>query len=214
VSVADWPLFGLRLSCRDVRLRAVTEADLPRLAEILPDDAEHDPRAELFAGLDRQHNRRRLVYQTCWRAFGTWSPASWALHFAVEHAGSIVGMQVLEGEQFPVLRTVDSASWLVPGVRGRGIGVAMRMAVLGLAFDHLGARAAITSADTDNAASLGVSRRIGYSDNGVSLTESEHGVIELIHLRLTSDQWQELGHGQHVSVHGFEACRPWFGLDR
>jgi RimJ/RimL family protein N-acetyltransferase len=213
MSEADWPLFGLRLSCRDVRLRAITEADLPRLAEILPDDAEHDPRAEQFAGLDRQQNRRRLVYQTYWRNFGRWSPSSWCLGFAVEHAGSIVGVQELEAERFPALRTVDSASWLVPAVRGRGIGVAMRMAVLGLAFDHLGAQAAITSADTDNAASLGVSRRIGYTDNGVSLIESEHGVIELIHLRLTHREWRDLGHGQHVSVHGLEACRPWFGLE-
>jgi RimJ/RimL family protein N-acetyltransferase len=130
----------------------------------------------------------------------------------VESDGAVVGIQVLEAEQFPVLRTVGSGSWLIQGVRGRGIGVAMRLAVLGLAFDHLGALAAVTSARTDNAASLGVSRRVGYSDNGVSLTDSGQGVVELSQFRLTAPAWQAAGHGAEVTVTGFEPCRPWFGL--
>jgi RimJ/RimL family protein N-acetyltransferase len=107
MSASAWPLFGLRLRCREVELRPVREKDLPLLASIQPDD-------------------------------------------------------------FPVLRTVDSGSWLVESARGRGVGVAMRMAVLGLAFDRLQALAAVSSARHDNGASLGASRRIGYTDNGVS----------------------------------------------
>lgn len=209
---ADWPLFGLRIHCRGVELRAVREDDLPRLAAIRPDDYEHDPHAEMFAGLDQRQNRSRLSYQEYWRSFGTWSPTSWCLNVAVQHDGVVIGIQSLEAEQFPVLRTVDSGSWLVHAMRGRGIGVAMRMAVLGLAFDHLGALAAVTSADGDNAASLGVSRRIGYVDNGVSLNDSGHGPIELVHLRLTADRWQASGLAAEVAVSGFEPCRPWFGL--
>jgi RimJ/RimL family protein N-acetyltransferase len=208
----DWPLFDLRLHCRGVSLRAMRESDLPHLAVIQPDDYEHDPRAELFTGLDLQANRRRLCYQTYWHSVGTWSPASWNLQLAVESNGEVVGVQSLEGERFGALRTVDSGSWLIRAVRGRGLGVAMRMAVLGLAFDHLGAVAAVSSARLDNLASLGVSWRIGYVDNGVSLTESADGVIELRHVRLPAADWRAAGHGREVTVTGFEACRPWFGL--
>lgn len=117
----------------------------------------------------------------------------------------------LEAEHFPALRTVDSGSWLARTARGRGLGVAMRMAVLGLAFDHLGALAAVTSARSDNAASLGVSRRIGYAFNGVSLNDSGRGLVELSHMRLTEKDWQAHGHGREVAVDGYEPCRPWFG---
>jgi RimJ/RimL family protein N-acetyltransferase len=207
-----WPLFDLRLRCRGVVLRPVREADLPHLAAIEPADWEHDPHAELLPDLNLSQNRARLCYQDYWRSVGTWSPSSWSLEFAVESDGAVVGVQVLEAEQFPVLRTVGSGSWLIQGVRGRGIGVAMRLAVLGLAFDHLGALAAVTSARTDNAASLGVSRRVGYADNGVSLTDSAQGVVELSQFRLTAPSWRAAGHGAEVTVGGFEPCRPWFGL--
>ena len=197
----DWPLFDLRLRCRDVWLRAMREADLPHLAAILPGDVGHDPRLELFPELSDDENERRLLHQGYWRALGTWSPSSWVLHMAVEFDGALVGVQTLEGDDFPRLRTVDSASWLVPSVRGRGVGVAMRIAVLGLAFDHLGAVAAITSATADNAASLGVSRRIGYTDNGVGLVVETGGVAVLQHLRLTAGQWRH-GHERGLGRHG------------
>jgi RimJ/RimL family protein N-acetyltransferase len=201
----------LRIRCRDVELRAIRESDLPGLAAIQPDDYEHNPVAEMFSGLDVHQNRSRLVYQEFWRSLGTWSPSSWCLDLAVEHDGTVVGVQSLEAEDFPALRTVDSGSWLVRTVRGRGLGVAMRMAVLGLAFDHLGALAAVTSARSDNAASLGVSRSIGYVFNGVSLNDSGRGLVELSHMRLTEKNWRTQGHGREVTVHGYESCRPWFG---
>jgi hypothetical protein len=116
-----WPLFGLELRCRGAVLRPVREADLPHLAAIVPDDHEHNPRAERFGWQsEREHHERVLVYQQYWRTMGTWSPSSWDLAFAVQHDGELVGVQSLEAEHFPDLRTVDSGSWLVPEVRGRG----------------------------------------------------------------------------------------------
>ena len=206
----EWPLFDLRLRCGPVSLRPVTDADLPRLSAILPDDLDHDPHVERFVGLDGDRDRRRLMVQGIWRARGTWSPSKWCLDLAVEHGGRLVGVQALEGDDFVTLRTVDSYSWLVADARGQGLGVAMRTAVLGLAFDHLGAVAAVSSAVLDNAASLGVSRRLGYADNGLSRTNSVNGVVELQHLRLTREVWAAGGH--HVEVSGLEPCLPWFGL--
>ncbi len=206
---SDWPLFELRLAYRDITLRPMREDDLPYLCSVLPGDFGHDPRLALFDSQNLAANERRLYCMTYWKSLGTWDPASWELHLVVRHGEEPIGVQTLEGENFPALRTVDSASWLVPAVRGRGLGVAMRTAALALAFDHLGAVAAVSSATMANAASLGVSRRIGYLDNGISrIVDTGGDVAELQHLRLTADRWP----GADVTVDGFEPCRPWFGL--
>lgn len=203
--LADWPLSGLRLRSGEISLRPVREWDLPHLAAIQPNDYEHDPRAEAFPGLDAAQHRVRLVYQDYWRSVGTWSPTSWSLAFVVEHDGAVVGIQSLQADDFLAVRTVDSGSWLVRSVRGRGIGVAMRRAVLCLAFGHLGAHAATTSARADNGASLGVSRQLGYRDNGVSLNASGSGLTELQHMRLTKSDWQASRRSAQVHVTG---CTP------
>lgn len=187
------------------------ERDLPLLVTLQPPDCEHDPSAAAFPGEDLAEHRRRLVYQGYWRTIGSWSPSSWCLHFAVEHDGALVGVQSLEADDFLNLRTVDSGSWLVGSARGRGIGIAMRTAVLALAFDHLGALAAVTSARVDNAASLGVSRHVGYRDNGISLSLSGRGLVELAHMRLTVQQWRASMTGDRVTVSGLDSCLPWFG---
>ncbi len=44
-----------------VTLRPTREDDLPLLAAIQPSDYEHDPRAEVFAGLGPQQHRVRLT---------------------------------------------------------------------------------------------------------------------------------------------------------
>lgn len=88
----------------------------------------------------------------------------------------------------------------------------MRTAVLALAFDHLGARASVTSARRDNAASLGVSRHVGYRDNGVSLNRSGSGVVQLVYMRMTAEEWRGSESGGLVTVSGLDACLPWFGV--
>ena len=204
----EWPFYDLRLVCGEVELRGVTDADLDPLVAALPDDLEQDPRHRSF--LDPAADRRRILAAEVWTHRGTWQPDAWCLDLAVEVDGRVVGVQALEGEDFPTLRTVDSFSWLATDVRGRGLATAMRTAVLALAFDHLDAVAAVSSAEPGNAPSLAVSRRLGYADNGVSRTRSPTGVIELQHVRLLAETWRAGGH--RVEVAGFEPCRPWFGL--
>ena len=53
-----------------------------------------------------------------------------------------------------------------------------------------------------------VSRRLGYVENGVSLTDSPTGVVELQHLRLTRESWA----AHPVKVTGLDACLAWFGV--
>jgi RimJ/RimL family protein N-acetyltransferase len=208
--MTTWPLFDLVLTCRDVTLHVVRDDEIAPLAVLQPDDWENDPAAVLFDGLDETAERHRLFTQGIWRNRGTWAPTSWCLDLAVVYDGALVGVQSLEADSFPTLRTVDSASWLTPSARGRGIGVAMRTAALGLAFDRLAARAAGSSAPLDTAASLGVSRSVGYVDNGLSVVRSPSGVDTLQHVRLTGEAWIASRLGEQVTVTGFAGCEPWF----
>ena len=207
-----WPMFDLRLTTDDLQLRHLTEADLGPMAAVLPDDLEQDPAATRYPGLDGDTNRRVEVHQEYWRALGTWRPESWALSFAVFRDGELIGQQGLEGNDFLALRTVDSSSFLIPAMRGRGLGKQMRAAVLALAFGPLGARFAITSAWTDNSASLGVSRALGYADNGVTAHCRDDGAGAMAHMRLTHEQWLASGWANRVEVAGVDDCTAFFGL--
>jgi RimJ/RimL family protein N-acetyltransferase len=195
-----WPLHGLHLTTVDLDLRPTTEAELPQLCAILPDDLETDPAATRYAGLDDRANHRAILAQGYWRAMGTWSPHDWVVPFAVRHEGELVGMQALEGPDWTSDRTVDSWSWLTVDSRGRGWGKQMRAAVLALAFGPLGARAAISSAVVDNASSLGVSRSLGYRETHASVLE--HSGQTLRHVRLEHEAWHASGLADGVVVEG------------
>ena len=207
-----WPMFDIQLTTPDLHLRHLTEADLDPLAAILPEDAEQDPASTTYPGLDRDRNRGVVVHQDYWRARGSWRPESWALSFGVFRDGELVGYQGLEGDDFARLRTVDSSSFLTKAVRGQGLGKQSRAAVLALAFGALGARFAISSAWTDNRASLAVSRSLGYVDNGVSTHRRGEAVGEMTHLRLSRKQWLASGWEERVVVAGIDTCMPFFGL--
>ena len=195
-----WPLFDLRLRAGDLLLRPVAETDLPLLAALAPDDLEIDP--------SLPDDRTLAVFQGYWRAQGRWSVEDWALSFLVQYREQAVGVQVLEGSDFPLLRTVDSASWLVSSARGRGIGKAMRAAVLDFAFTSLRAQAAVTSAWHDNAASLGVSRSLGYLPNGEHRRRRGDRADVMASLRLSRSHWP----GSGTVVENFEECRHLFGV--
>jgi RimJ/RimL family protein N-acetyltransferase len=207
-----WPMFDLRLTTPDLELRHLTESDLGELAAVLPADAEQNPASITYPGLDPALARGVVVHQDYWRARGTWRQESWELSFGVFRDGELLGYQGLEGDDFATLRTVDSSSFLAREARGRGFGKQMRAAVLTLAFGALGARFAITSAWSDNDASLGVSRALGYVDNGITAHRRGEIAGEMVHLRLTRERWLTSGWPERVTVEGVDACMPFFGL--
>ena len=206
-----WPLHGIRLRTADLDLTVMTEADLPTLCSLLPDDLELNPHATTYAGLDDAANRRAVLSQGYWRALGMWSPDDWALPFVVRADGDVVGAQWLEGPDWRADRIVDSSSWLVATARGRGLGTQMRAAVLALAFGPLRATAAISSAVVGNAASLGVSRALGYRDTRRSVLE--HSGETLQHVRLERAAWEAMGRAREVGIDGVRPALPLFGLD-
>lgn len=205
-----WPLFDLRLTIGDLTLRPVTEADLIPLATVQPADLETDPGLPSLSA-DPAQRHAMTVFQSYWSHLGGWRPDSWRMPFAVVEAGEVIGWQDLEAREFAVLRTVETSSWLTPSRQGRGIGKAMRLAVLALAFDGLAAEAAETEAWHDNAASLGVSIAVGYADNGRTRHRRGDGVDDMVRLRMTRAQWLARHHDHGVTMEGLEPCRSMFG---
>ena len=189
-----------------MELRLPTEAEAIALARAAPGDLETDPNWPVAPGTNSPVAIG--VLQWYWRALGTWKVDHWRLPLGVWIDGEAVGFQELEAERFAMFRTVETSSWLVSTARGRGIGKEMRAAVLGLAFEHLGADVATSGAWESNAASLGVSRALGYEDNGWHMHEHEGRVGVMRRVVLTRERWD--GSASPVSVENVEPCRPWF----
>ena len=120
-------------------------------------------------------------------------------------------MQDLIGDQFGTYGTVASFSWLSSDLRRQGVGTEMRQAILHLAFEGLGATEATTEAFLDNPGSNGVSRAIGYQENGVTWAtrRGEPGLMQ--RWRLTQKEW--MGHRRNdIDLHGIAECRESLGL--
>jgi RimJ/RimL family protein N-acetyltransferase len=213
VLIDHWPLLGLRVRTARLELRLPTEEELAELAEVAARGV-HEPgqRPFLTPWTDLPpEERAREVVQRQWRRRGAFTPQAWTLEFGIFEQGRPVGMQELGARDFATLREVRSSSWLGLKDQGRGIGSEMRSAVLHLAFAGLDAAEATTVSFTDNAAALGVSRRLGYRPDGVTRDVLHGGVVVSQRLRLTREQW-ELTDRPEITIIGLEPCLPQFGL--
>ncbi|MEQ4210411.1 GNAT family N-acetyltransferase [Actinopolymorpha sp. B9G3] len=214
-NLSVWPLRGLRLVSRDLELRYPTADDIEVLVR-LAGQAEYEPSLPWMAGrdgsgrLDSSEQRARRLLQCLWREQGQWSPGGWTLTLATVVAGGIVGMQRLFATQFPVRREVASGSWLAADHRGKGIGTEMRAAVLHLSFAGIGATYARTEAREDNAASIAVSRKLGYVDDGVSVSVEDRRAVAYRRLRLDRDTWYSQN-CTPIEIHGLQPCISMFG---
>jgi RimJ/RimL family protein N-acetyltransferase len=116
-------------------------------------------------------------------------PDAWRLLFVAREDGRRVGVQELAAERFGETRRVHTGSWLGAAFQGRGLGTEMRAAVLELAFGVLGAARAESGAIEGNAASMAVSRKLGYREVGRS-TAAPRGVeVGHIDLAVTREEW-------------------------
>lgn len=207
-----WPLYGLRLTTPRLELRLPDVELLDRLATVAANGV-HAPTSMPFTvpWTDAEpEDRARGVFQHVLRSIAEWRPDAWTLSLAVTHDGKVIGRQDLSADGFPVLKEVETGSWLGLAHQGKGFGTEMRAAALHLAFDGLGAGSATSAAMADNPRSLGVSRKLGYRQDGV-VRASVRGEARTVHrLRLDRTAWE-----QHrtvpVQLHGLAPCRPLFG---
>jgi RimJ/RimL family protein N-acetyltransferase len=208
-----WPLFGLTLNTPRLELAPVTDDDIDELAAVARRGV-HDPDTQPFANLwtDRQgRDFERRFAQYFWSQRARWSVASWALPFAVRLQGRLIGVQQVQADEFAVLRTISTASWLGTAFQGSGLGTEMRAAVLSFAFAVLGAEAAISGAYDYNLGSIRVSEKLGYGRNGVRVDDVRGHAVEAVLFRLTREAWLD-DPPLVVRVRGLEACLDMFGL--
>ncbi|HET7182525.1 MAG TPA: GNAT family protein [Candidatus Limnocylindrales bacterium] len=207
-----WPLYDLRVRTGELELRYPTEAELPAFADII--EAGLHPKTEMPFGMawtDAPTAERNVSSYQWWVGTrGRWAVDSWVLTLGVWERGVPVGFQDVRADRFPVFRTVHTGSWLGMEHQGHGIGKLMRQAVLGLAFDHLGARFAETSAFLDNHASNNVSIAVGYEKNGFGEL-APHGVPRPTqNFRMTPEGWRSRPRPT-ITVEGLEGCAHMFG---
>jgi RimJ/RimL family protein N-acetyltransferase len=139
-------------------------------------------------------------------------PADWQVNFLVRHEGRVIGSQSLRAKDFAVTRNVDSGSWIGLRHQGKGFGTEMRAAILMLAFDHLGATAARSSAFHDNQRSHGVSRKLGYEADGTYVEKRRGEPAVNVRLVVTPERFTRYRPDWKLEVSGLDRALPVFGL--
>ncbi len=206
-----WPAYALRVSTPRLVLRALTPADAPAVTALAAAGI-HDPATMPFEvpWTDAEPEAMaRDAYRFWCGCVGTWTVDSWRLPLVVERHGEIIGVQDVAAEQFPVRRTVVTGSWLGQRHQGQGHGTEMRAAVLHFAFAGLGAERAETGAWADNAASLGVTRRLGYEPEGTAVGVRRGEAAVQRRFALTRSRW-EAGRRDDITIEGLDVAAPLF----
>jgi RimJ/RimL family protein N-acetyltransferase len=206
-----WPLFDLRIKTPRVEIRLATDDDLVALAR-LAIKGVHDPASMPFvlAWTDAPSPElERGLLQWGWRHRASWKANNWSFSGAVVVDNEVVGVQSLMAIDFASVRSVSTSSWLGIDYHRQGIGKEMRSAILHLAFNKLDAVEAHSGGWPDNDSSLGVSKSLGYRDNGRRLALQRGVPAEMLDLRLTRAEWSASDHPD-TEVEGLENCLNFF----
>jgi RimJ/RimL family protein N-acetyltransferase len=213
MSSAWWPLTDLLLRTPRLWLRLPSEKELDALASLAAagvHDAAVQPFTVPWTDVPPA-DRARSTLQYHWSQRAAWTPQDWSLELVVVKDGSVVGTQGVGAKDFAVLREVSTGSWLGQAYHGQGIGAEMRAAVLHLAFAGLDAQYAVSAAFSDNIASQGVSRKLGYAPDGIQRQVSRGRPATLQRLRLDRATWLATC-SLPVEIECLQPCLPMFGL--
>jgi RimJ/RimL family protein N-acetyltransferase len=207
-----WPLYGLTLRTARLELRLPRDEELAGFADQAARGV-HPPGEQPFLTTwtdGTAEDRARFVLREHWRGLSGWAPEKWQLGVGVFHDGAPLGVVALMGRDFAVTRQVTTWSWLGLEHHGKGYGTEARVALLTLAFDHLGAESARTDVFRDNHASQRVSRKLGYEPDGISVDARGTEALVSDRLRLSRSGWKSQDRPP-VEIEGIGPCLPMFG---
>ncbi|MFZ2240550.1 MAG: GNAT family protein, partial [Gordonia amarae] len=132
----------------------------------------------------------------------------WALKFVLfDRIAGPVGVMDLR-QRAEARDEVVTGSWLLRSHHGQGLGTQARAAVLKLAFEALGVREARTAAYVYNAASLGVTRKLGYTQIGVEARAVRGLPAESLAFSVDHPRWAASPAATALNPH-----ISWTGLD-
>jgi RimJ/RimL family protein N-acetyltransferase len=202
-----WPLFDLSIKTPRVELRYPDDELVCRIVDVSTKGI-HDPAFMPFAmpwtdAESPEFERGSLKHY--WNSRAQHTADKWGLPFVVMVDGEPAGVQGIDGENFAVTRQCSTGSWLGQAFQGQGVGKEMRAAVLHFAFAGLGAERCLSGAWHDNAPSLGVSRSLGYVENGEEIALRRGERDRQIRLLLTRDEWEKRRRDD-IEIVGLDAC--------
>lgn len=205
-----WPLFDLEVRTPLLTLRYVDDELAVTLASLAAQGI-HDPGFMPFAmpwTRAESPKLERQAMQYWWRCRAETTPTSWSLNFAVLVDGEVVGSSGLMATDFPRLRQFESGSWLGRAHQGRGIGKEMRLATIALGFVGFEAELALTGAWHDNGPSLGVTRSLGYEEQGWRRAlRDDSRADRLLGFAMTRDHFETNLRRDDVELIGVDAVR-------
>lgn len=208
-----WPFFALEVRTPRVTLRCPTDAELFELIEVAKRGV-HDPATMPF-GIPwtraESPDLERNALKFHWSCRASLSPESFRIPLAVFVDGAVVGASDLSADGFPVVRQFETGSWLGLDHQGRGLGKELRLATLTLGFDGLDARVATTGAWIDNDRSLGVTRSLGYSENGGRSVDREGEAVRQLRFEMDAERFAEIRRDD-ITLHGVAGVRDFLGL--
>ncbi|HEX4087771.1 MAG TPA: GNAT family N-acetyltransferase [Trebonia sp.] len=207
------PLLGLRITAGPVELRGITDDLLGPLADIAIRGI-HDPDFMPFGvpwSIAPAEEMPRNLAQFHWGQRANFSPEKWSMELAVLFHGELVGSQGFGTRDYLVTRVGETGSWLGREFHGRGIGTAMRKVICAFIIDHLDAAFITSAAFADNPASLAVSRKCGYRENGVSVVKRMDKPAR--YQRLLLEPGNLIRYEHELSVEGVPEFRRSIGLD-
>jgi RimJ/RimL family protein N-acetyltransferase len=208
-----WPLFDVEVRTPRMVLRALDD-DLCVELCALALRGVHDPAVMPFAipWTDQPSPQlEREAFRFWWGCRVDARPEKWTLNLAVLVDGQVIGTSGLLTQSFPVTRSFETGSWLGRAHQGKGLGKELRMATLTLGFDGFGAEEATTAAFSDNAASLGVTRSLGYEPNGIARHERRGELAESLRFRMPRSHWEAIRRDD-ISLHCLDPARDFLAL--
>lgn len=220
-----WPLFDLEVRTPRLTLRYIDDQlaiDLASLAGRGIHDPSWMPFLHPWTDVSSPELERN-AFRFWWGRRAATRPDAWSIECAVivagelrgeldgAPAGTVIGACGLMAEQFGVLRSIETGSWLGQEFQGHGLGRELRVAALHLAFAGLEAEFATTGAFSDNGPSLGVTRSLGYEHVGTRRVVRRGEPADLLGYRLPRSHWETIRRND-IEIIGLEGVRDLLGL--
>jgi len=210
-----WPLFDLQVRTPRLELRYLDDELATEIA-LLAAKGIHDADTMPFGIPWTDVRSPQLEWnslQFYWKNRAETTPDSWTISLATIVDGTVVGTTALLTTNFRTLRAFETGSWLGREYQGKGIGKEMRLASLQLGFIGFAAEHATTGAWSDNGPSLGVTRSLGYTENGHKRMIRRETADEMALFEMSRADFLERLQRDDITLHGVAECLPLLGLE-